>query len=260
MLRPRDGRQIQIESSQLHITPPHRLNWIIDVYGNNVTMIHFTYPTTELMIYSEMTVNQLESNPFDFTLESEAATYPFHYDNKTAIDLAPLMQPVCPADTEQVRQWLGMFWLPGQQIDTMGLLGGLNTFIPRAFLYNVRDEAGVQSPSETLAKKSGTCRDFATLFIESCRCLGLAARFVSGYVQTPQYGGSVHAWAEVYLPGGGWRAFDPTFGLLSTSQHFPVGVSRHPEDAMPIVGSYSFVGATIDVTMDVSLKVEQIAL
>jgi transglutaminase-like putative cysteine protease len=106
----------------------------------------------------------------------------------------------------------------------------------------MREEPGVQRPTETLEKKSGSCRDFATLFIEGCRYFGLAARFVSGYLHCPdtvQGHGSTHAWAEVYLPGAGWIGFDNTSGIVVGQDHIAVAVTRHPADAPPVSGSFS---------------------
>jgi len=134
----------------------------------------------------------------------------------------------------------------------------MNAAVNRTFRYQARDAHGVQSPAVTLQKNSGSCRDFATLFIEACRCLGLAARFVSGYTlggAATGLGASTHAWAEVYLPGGGWKGFDPTLGLLTTTQHVPVAVSRHSEHAMPVTGSFvgpgsAFWGIEVDVRVE----------
>ena len=116
---------------------------------------------------------------------------------------------------------------------------------------------GVQTPAETIKKGSGSCRDFATLMLEACRCWGLAARFVSGYMQceaTEAGGASTHAWMEVYLPGAGWKGFDPTSGIMTGAQHVTVGVSRNPENVAPISGSFqgttnSFQGIQVDVTV-----------
>ena len=137
----------------------------------------------------------------------------------------------------------------------------MNGRINRSLKYQIRFESGVQSPTETLTRGSGSCRDFATLFIEACRCLGLGARFVSGYIlsgaATGGAGASTHAWAEVYLPGGGWKGFDPTLGLLTTSQHVAVAVSRHPEHASPISGS--FLGPTSAfLNVEVHVRVQEI--
>jgi transglutaminase-like putative cysteine protease len=141
-----------------------------------------------------------------------------------------------------LREWLTQFWKPGDdKVETFTLLQRLNTQIHQTFQYTRRDEPGVQTPAETLQKNSGSCRDFATLLQESCRCWGLAARFVSGYWQcegTEAGGASTHAWAEVYLPGAGWKGFDPTGGLMTGSHHVAVAVARDPENAAPIRGSF----------------------
>jgi transglutaminase-like putative cysteine protease len=115
-------------------------------------------------------------------------------------------------------------------------------------------EKGVQSPAETLEKSGGSCRDFATLFMEVCRLLGLAARFVSGYMHSPEITGrmSMHGWAEVYLPGAGWIGFDPSWGILASFNYFPVAVTRHSEHAPPISGTYigtprSFLKTHVDL-------------
>jgi transglutaminase-like putative cysteine protease len=172
-----------------------------------------------------------------------------------------MVQVVYPADVQPVLGWIGQFWRAGQTVDTLALLQQINGAINRTFRYEARDAAGVQSPATTLQKCSGSCRDFATLFIEACRCLGLAARFVSGYMlggAMTGLGASTHAWAEVYLPGGGWKGFDPTLGLLTTTQHVPVAVSRHSEHAMPVTGS--FVGpSSAFVRIEVDVRVEEVS-
>lgn len=260
MLRPREGHDIQIEQSVLEVTPAHRTDWLRDVYGNSIAVAHFNERASELMVYSDLTLNHFETNPFDFHLEAEAVSYPFGYDPETALQLTALIQTAYPRDAARVRDWLGQFWRAGQTIDTLVLLQKLNGHINHAFRYQIRHEPGVQSPAQTLEKNSGSCRDFATLFIEACRCLGLGARFVSGYILSgggTGIGASTHAWAEVYLPGGGWKGFDPTMGLVTTSQHVPVAVSRHPENAMPISGS--FTGPTSAfLNVEVNVRVEEI--
>ena len=262
MLRPREGHDIQIEQSVLHVTPAHRINWIRDVYGNSIAVVNFNEPAAELMIYSDLLLNHFEINPFDFYIEPDATRYPFFYDHKTLLELSALTQQVYSSDAVRVREWLGQFWRSGQTTGTLALLQQLNGHIFRSFRYQVRNEPGVQSPAKTLQNNSGSCRDFATLFIEACRCLGLGARFVSGYILsggTTGVGASTHAWAEVYLPGVGWKGFDPTLGLLTTSQHIPVAVSQHPENAMPISGS--FIGrSSAFLNVEVTVKVAEICV
>jgi transglutaminase-like putative cysteine protease len=259
MLRPREGHDIHIEESPLEITPAHQINWIRDVYGNSIAVVHFSEGASELMVFSNLLLNHFESNPFDFYIEPAALRYPFAYPDETWRDLSGLVQPVYPADTARVKEWLGQFWLPGQFIETLVLLQQMTGHISRTFQYQVREEEGVQTPSYTLDKNSGSCRDFATLFIEACRCLGLGARFVSGYILSggTTAGASTHAWAEVYIPGGGWKGFDPTLGLLTTSQHVAIAVARHPEHAMPISGSFSGPASAF-LNVEVTVLVEQI--
>jgi transglutaminase-like putative cysteine protease len=258
MVRPREGHDIQILESRLEVTPAYRIQWSQDVYGNNIALINFTAPASELMIHSDLILQHLETNPFDFFLEPEAVSYPFSYDPQTMLELSGLLQLVYPEDAQAVRDWLTGFWYPGQRMDTLALLQGMNGAIKYGFQYQIRNEPGVQSPAETLRMKSGSCRDYATLFIEACRCLGLASRFVSGYLLGGMVGGgsSTHAWAEVYLPGGGWKGFDPTMGLLTDFQHVPVAVSRHPEKAMPVTGS--FLGNGLPLGIEVDVRVEKI--
>jgi hypothetical protein len=167
------------------------------------------------------------------------------------------MSILYPRATATLRNWLTQFFKPGDKIETIELLQRINLFICKNFRYCRRDEAGVQTPEETLRINSGSCRDFATLMLEACRCWGLAARFVSGYMQceaTEAGGASTHAWVEVYLPGAGWKGFDPTSGTMTGARHVTVAVSRNPENAAPIAGSFvgkgnSFKGIHVDVTV-----------
>jgi len=262
MVRPREGHDIHIESSVLEVTPAHWIDWIRDVYGNSIAVVNFSERASELMVFSDLVLNHFESNPFNFHLEAGAVGYPFAYDPETALQLNALIQQAYPADAGRVREWLGQFWREGQTTDTLSLLQQINGHIYRTFKYQVRNEEGVQTPTKTLETNSGSCRDFATLFIEACRCLGLGARFVSGYILSggaTGIGASTHAWAEIYLPGAGWKGFDPTLGLLTTSQHVTVAVSRHPENAMPISGSFTGPPSAF-LHVEVNVRVADIGL
>jgi transglutaminase-like putative cysteine protease len=138
------------------------------------------------------------------------------------------------------------------------LLDWINKAIATGFTYQQCEEPGVQTPATTLAKRAGSCRDFATLFIEACDCLGLAARFVSGYLCSPTLPwsqGATHAWAEVYLPGAGWKGFDSTSGQVVGNDHIAVAVSSHPESVPPVSGSFQattnqapIMNVTVEVT------------
>ena len=257
MIRPREGHDLHIESSVLEITPGHAIHWMRDVNGNSIARVDFTEPSKQLMIYSELNLQHYDSNPLDFILEETAVNYPFVYEPDTQPELAPFMHIIYPKDTAALKDWLVQFWKPGLKVETLTLIQRVNQHIHDTFQYQRRDEPGVQTPAETLQKNSGSCRDFATLLLEACRCWGLAARFVSGYMQceaTEAGGASTHAWAEVYLPGAGWKGFDPTSGIMTGAQHVAVAVSRDPEKAAPVAGS--FVGpntAFQNIQVDVSV-------
>jgi transglutaminase-like putative cysteine protease len=258
MLRPREDHNVRIENSTLEISPAHELRWMRDMNGNCVALVDFLAPARELMIYSEIVLRHDDSNPFAFKVDTDALRYPFSYDEKTLQELGTFRQMVYPGEADFLHNWLSRFWQKGESAETVALLQGLNAHIYTNFKYRIRPEEGVQLPAETIRRGSGSCRDFATLFLEACRAWGLAARFVSGYLWSgaaTDAGASTHAWAEVYLPGGGWTGFDPTAGLLTTSQYVPVAVSRHSENAMPISGSFTgtlhaFLNIEVDVRVD----------
>jgi len=138
-------------------------------------------------------------------------------------------------------EWISDLRQPGERIQTYTLLHRLCTHIHQTLSYRLREEPGVQTAGQTLSNGTGSCRDFALLFIEAARFLGLASRFVSGYLHAPPSTanmGATHAWAEVYLPGAGWKGFDPTIGEIAGTDHFAVAVARLPESVPPIAGSF----------------------
>lgn len=241
MIRPRAGHDIHVQSTSLSITPPGNVKWHRDIYGNSVSVVTFTEPSDRLEIISEVIVAHYEAQPLDFLVDEKALMFPFYFEPGERIDLIPYQTLCFPGDSEPLRDWLTQFWQPGQLIETYLLLDIINKFIVSNFTYNMREEPGVQRPAETLDRQSGSCRDFATLFIEACRYFGFAARFVSGYLNCPetvQGHGSTHAWAEVYLPGAGWIGFDNTSGIVVGEDHIAVAVTRHPADAPPISGAF----------------------
>jgi transglutaminase-like putative cysteine protease len=148
--------------------------------------------------------------------------------------------------------------------ETLPFLLAVNSSIPTDFGYNRRDEPGIQTPAETLRSGTGTCRDFALLFMEAARHMGLAARFVSGYLcgvddGSPEFAAnSTHAWLELYLPGGGWRGFDPTSGTMAADLHVRVAATRNPLQATPIRGNY-LGDSSLFVGMEVALKAQSIS-
>lgn len=260
LLRPREGHDIRIESADLTISPAHHLQWQRDVYGNSVALASFIEPSNRLSIVSRLLLQHYDDQPLNFLVADFAVLYPFQYEAVERVDLGPYLLPVFVSDQPLLRTWLRPFWQPGQVVETYVLLDTINKAIACNFAYQQREQPGVQTPATTLDKHSGSCRDSATLFIEACRNLGLAARFVSGYLHSTtvtQGQGATHAWSEVYLPGAGWKGFDPTSGQVVGNDHIAVAVSRHPELVPPISGS--FLAATPQSPlMHVAVQVEEI--
>ncbi|NIQ08781.1 MAG: transglutaminase family protein, partial [Gammaproteobacteria bacterium] len=180
-------------------------------------------------------------NPLDFLVEEYAVNYPFQYDPGERAELQSFLEPVYPCAGESLRNWFSVMGLNQPVMQTYVLLDQMCKNINSNFIYTVREEPGVQPPEQTLGMGRGSCRDFAALFVEGCRNLGLASRFVSGYAHLPQseqWSTTTHAWAEVYLPGAGWKGFDPTAGEVTGRRHIPVAVARHPETVPPVAGSF----------------------
>ena len=241
LLRPREGPGLHIESSSLEILPAAQIRWHRDVYDNSVAIATFTVPTAQLAIVSEFVVRQFDEAPLDFMVEDFAVNHPFSYDAESTQVLGPYLHKPPPTDLPVLEAWVRRFWRPGESVQTFALVDRLCTGIQKSLAYQIREQAGVQSAAETIARGVGTCRDFANLFIELARYLGLAARFVSGYLNAPfadGRSGTTHAWAEVYLPGAGWKGFDPTNGQIAGSRHIAVAVARLPEVISPVAGAY----------------------
>ncbi|MDP3586933.1 MAG: transglutaminase family protein [Sulfuricurvum sp.] len=256
LLRPREDYELRIESFTLKTTPESNILWHRDVEGNSVAIASFDLPTNQLLIESEVIIQQFNEDPLDFLVSDYAISYPFSYREDEQILLSPYMELPEQETINAVHEWISNFWKPDETIQTYTLLQRIAEYIYQTLLYKVREEPGVQSATQTLSYGTGSCRDFALLFMEAVRCLGLASRFVSGYLYAPLMSeiGSTHAWAEVYLPGAGWKGFDPTIGKIVGSDHIAVAVARLAEAVPPIAGS--FVG-TADSTMDVGVWVSQ---
>jgi transglutaminase-like putative cysteine protease len=257
-LRPREGHELRIESSSLKITPPATLRWHSDVEGNSVAIATFDAPASQLLVESEVIIQQFNEAPLDFLMADYAIHYPFAYTPEDSVVLSPYMNQPEPTDRGLLTEWVARLWQPGERIQTYALLHRLGIHINQALSYRVREEPGVQSAEQTLACGTGSCRDFANLFMAAARRLGLAARFVSGYLHAPPSSadfGATHAWAEVYLPGAGWKGFDPTSGEIAGTSHIAVAVARLPELVPPISGS--FVGPP-GVNLDVGVWVTEL--
>jgi len=240
LLRPRESHELRIESSILTLTPPATLRWHRDVEDNCVAVATFDLPANQLVIESEVIIQQYNDAPLDFLVADYAINYPFTYTTEDWPVLSPYVNTSDRAASSELSQWVTNLW-SGERIQTYALLQRMCAHINQSLSYQLREEPGVQTATETLSRGTGSCRDFANLFMEAARSLGLASRFVSGYLHAPPSAinyGATHAWAEVYLPGAGWKGFDPTIGEIAGIDHIPVAVARLPESVPPIAGSF----------------------
>jgi transglutaminase-like putative cysteine protease len=256
LLRPREGPGLHIEFSKLEIAPAAQIRWLRDAYDNSVAMATFDSPTAHLGVVSECIVQQFDEAPLDFLVADFAVNYPFDYDADSAAVLRPYMGRLGQGDQAALGAWVRKYWHSGEPVQTYALLDRLCAGIQQSLTYQIREQPGVQSAVETLTRGGGSCRDFASLFMEAARALGLASRFVSGYLNSPfedGRSGSTHAWAEVYLPGAGWKGFDPTSGEIAGSRHIAVAVARLPEAVCPVTGAFfGPAGAELSVGVWVS--------
>jgi transglutaminase-like putative cysteine protease len=250
-LRPKEGHELHIESATLEITPPATLRWHRDVEDNSVAIATFDTPARQLVIESEVVIQQFNESPLDFLVADYAIDYPFSYSPEDRVVLSPYMNGAVHTSSDPLAVWVENLWKPGEPIQTYALLQRLNVHIQQTLAYQMREEPGVQSATDTLSRGTGSCRDFANLFMEASRRLGLASRFVSGYLHAEPSAvnyGSTHAWAEVFLPGAGWKGFDPTIGKIVGTDHIAVAVARLPESVPPVAGSFvGPPGASLDV-------------
>lgn len=262
MVRPTDSHDLRLESATLTLSPLARVRWAHDVFGNSIATVTFDAPTDELLIVSHLEVTRYSLGDAAIELLPEVASYPFIYAPDDRANLGPFLVCRYGQCGPAVMAWAQEIVRPGA--DTLQALRDLNAAIRTGFAYSARFAAGVQTPSETLSLRSGTCRDFATLFIEAARALGFGARFVTGYLYDPALdagagagiagAGATHAWAEVYLPGPGWVEFDPTNGLIESPILLRVGVATDAEHAVPVSGSYTGLPEDV-IAVDIEVKV-----
>jgi transglutaminase-like putative cysteine protease len=250
----------------LDITPAARRVATNDALDNGLDWAFFTpdTPTTRLEFRSELLVETLDANPFDFFLRPGACTFPFAYDEAERVALAPCLTPRSDTPAPAVlRDWLGGH-LTSPPSETVPFLTALNSTVHRVLTYAPREEPGIQSAAETMACRGGSCRDYAAFLVELCRMLGLAARFVSGYLHeqpivnaTGPAAQAMHAWAEVYLPGAGWRGLDPTRGIFCDDAFVPVAHAVIAESVNPIQGTF-FGPPNVTSQLTTSLSVEKV--
>ncbi len=264
MFRPHESSEMQLVGIDISASPDAAIHWVHDVFSNSTTLFTFTEPSDLLEIKCTFNVVRSSISQPNFPIAEEARTYPFLYPNDQFTDLIACIQPEYNHPFEEVKSWATQF-VDKAHGDTWAILTSINEEIDRNFEYRRREEPGVQAPRETIRLGHGSCRDFAVLMMEAVRQLGFAARFVTGYLYDPatdkkgghalQGAGATHAWVQIYLPGAGWIEFDPTNGLIASSNLIRTGVARTPSQAVPLQGSYEgasddFLGFDVEVSVN----------
>ncbi|MEM8798640.1 MAG: transglutaminase family protein [Pseudomonadota bacterium] len=264
-LRPAPHCRTRILSYALKLEPAdHFLNWQQDPQNNYLARVVVNEPTDRFEVHVDLTAEMAVYNPFDFFLEPDAETFPFSYEPKLMRELAPFL--VADEESPKLDAWMKS--VPREEMRTIDFLVNLNQRLSNDIDYLVRMEPGVQTCEQTLTKRSGSCRDSGWLLVQILRRMGLAARFVSGYLiqlkpDVKSLDGpsgtdvdftDLHAWTEVYLPGAGWIGLDPTSGLLAGEGHLPLAASPEPTSAAPITGVAS--SANVDFSFD--MKIERV--
>ena len=282
MFRPRDSHDQRVLATDLQVSPNADVRLILDPHSNSVALVRPTEPATELRIVCSFTIEHAYSNNLELPLSPSAEVFPFAYGIDERFDLELYLRPHHEDPGGVLTAWARQFLRTDGPTHTRDMLVAMNQHIRDNFRYVARDEEGTQKPHQTLELGTGSCRDFALLMMEAARRLGVATRFVSGYLYDPSLdseagksdgegdagteveappeaeqtvgAGYTHAWLQAYLPGAGWVPFDPTNNLLGGTQLIRVGVARDPSQAAPVSGSWfgkpgDYLGMTVGVTV-----------
>ncbi|MCP3466901.1 MULTISPECIES: transglutaminase family protein [unclassified Bradyrhizobium] len=247
MFLPRRGASARLLGWSAKTDPSSKIHWITDSRSNTVTVMEFAEPSSELTFTFQVRgvffgIKGIES----FPLASRADEIPVQYSPDEWTDLAGYLRPHAEDPDGTLAAWTKNF-VAGDQDQTIDVLRRILRTFREGFSYRSRESEGTQTPSETLRTRSGTCRDYAWLMIEALRRLGLASRFVSGYLYDQALdggavgmtgSGATHAWLQVFLPGAGWLDYDPTNQINAGFDLIPVAVARHPGQAIPLEGSW----------------------
>jgi len=262
MLRPREVRDIRLVSFDVTMNPQTELIWTHDVADNAIATANFKEKTDYLEIVSRSRIEMNTTQWPVFAISASACNFPFSYSDDEWIDLGALTAQHYPDPNGQLSEWVNSF-IFSRPTDTLSLLKDISAGIAQRTTYQIRESEGTQTPLETLDKQEGSCRDFAVLFVAAARCLGLGARVVSGYLVNTDGllsgsdgSGSTHAWAEVFLPGAGWVAFDPTNRSIGSGNLISVAVVREMSQAVPVSGQ--FIGDKDDLLeMSVAVRITE---
>jgi len=242
VIRPREGHDLRVERLDLAITPAADVTWAWDVFGNSIAFTHFREQGSELKVDVDVVVRRFFPPDAPPHKPHSHSPYPIEYELLEQAILKGYLTPVFAEETAAVQEWIGTLPNPRNFPSAEAFVLDLAETIHRKIRYERREQKGVQTPGATLSLGSGSCRDVATLMMETLRHLGIAARFASGYLDceaTRAARGSTHAWTEVYFPQLGWRGFDPTTGKRCEHRHIVTGTSHHPRGVMPVTGRYS---------------------
>ncbi len=264
-LLPRSDSWQKLHSFSLAVEPnPFKISQITDLDGNTIAQLWFQEATEHLNLQVTTEVETYQTNPFDYLLEPWATKLPIDYPSSLLCQLQPYQQSYGLVPDSAIAQ-LAQDLYQDVQGDTITFLTALNQHLYETCEYTIRDTGNPWPAGVTLRQKRGSCRDLAVLFMEVCRAVGLAARFVSGYQEgdPKQNNRHLHAWAEVYLPGGGWRGYDPTHGLAVADRHVALVATALPSYATPVSGNFTPVkpilngkGHSIESQMQVHLSIQ----
>lgn len=241
-LRPRETPLLRVARFKFNISPNAKVTHAFDAFDNSLNWAHFWDRANALNIRTEFEIETLESNPFDFLVRNDAVSFPFSYSDYERYTLASYLAAPAGEVRSAITSWLELHFA-NRPTETVPFLTALNQTLSNAITYRRREVGAPQSAITTLQNGYGACRDYAVALVDICRTLGVAARFVTGYVFTENGHvradeNSMHAWVEVYLPGAGWKGIDPCHGIACGDTYVPVAHAPIPECVSPVQGSY----------------------
>jgi transglutaminase-like putative cysteine protease len=264
MSRPRDSHDLRLLDTALVITPPAATTrWMHDVFGNSIAIVTFTEQASQLVFESSFRAEHFPAPELALAVEPYAEKFPFSYSAEDTADLGRTKERHYPDPEHKIDEWAKTVLAETPGGGTLDVLMEMTSRIKRQFQYAAREAEGVQAPLETLSLATGSCRDFAVFMMEAARSLGLAARFVSGYLYDESLigagggmvgGGATHAWVQIFLPGAGWVEYDPTNALIGGRNLIRVAVARDASQAIPLAGTFvgsagDFLGIQVEVTV-----------
>lgn len=259
-LRPRANPLLHVGRFEFTLRPAARIDWMRDDFDNIPASVQFQALSSELLIRTDCDVTTDDAPPFDFLVRDYALTFPFAYEPLHRFNLGLYLSPPDAEAQVAIRAWLDAHFTDRPDASVQWLVA-LNNAVYRGLHYRRRDEPGIQSATETIALGTGSCRDYAMLLVACARTLGVAARFVSGYLYDPAFsdsarGGDMHAWAEVFLPGAGWRGLDPTHGIFCDNAYIPVAHAVVAESVNPVQGAYHSL-SPVEASLDIDVRIRR---